>query len=491
MSISDKTNRKLITAIKCLIFLCLASMLLARYTKIMMNKRELFCSATLKEYADNSIEVLFLGGSQMVYAAQPMILWEQYGITSYNMATSATTIPGNYWSARIAFETQKPKVVMLDCTLSQMETKTFGELPRIHAAIDALWPSMAAYQAINDLVEDPDKRFEFYWTPYIYHTRWKELSETDFVKISDYGSGGAWLVERIENLDGMVSQYSKENMQDVPPISLEYIEKLMLLCDKNDSELVLTVLPIPMGTDYQPIYNTLEKWAEEKGIPFINGYDDPEFWQLDYGTDFADVAHMNIHGVKKSSAYIGDYLMEHYNLGLHDDEQTCTFWNERLEEYTHFKDSVWTYPLLAYGNAITFGIDGNQGQFYGGIGSSDRLIDPSGIYTWTTGLRSDFYFYIDEPADASLLVNLQAVQSTIGKTTRSVDIYINDTYISSMEVEAAMSPSAFSVDINKDLWVTSGEQKLTFKYSDIDDATFGAMLPKYTLGLKEIYLERK
>lgn len=490
MDMDHKIKAKLIAITRCIAFLCLISVLLVRYTRIMMNKQELFCSATLKQYEDNSIEVLFLGSSQMVYAAQPMLLWEKYGITSYNMATSATTIPGNYWGAAIAFETQRPKVVVIDCTFAYMDTKELG-LPRLHAALDGFWPSKAAYRAVNDLVEDPDKRFEFYWTPYIYHTRWKELSETDFIEVSDHGSGGSWLVRNIENFDGVVRQYDKSELADVPSLNLEYLEKLKGLCEENSSELLLVILPIPMAVEYQPVYNSLEQWAKERGIAFINGYDDPEFWQLDYGTDFQDFAHMNIHGVRKSSAYLGDYLVSHYDLGLYKDEQTCAFWDERMEEYQQYEDDVWTYPLLSYNSAITFDMDGNQDQFYGGNGGSDRELDPTGTFTWTTGPRTDFYFYIEELADARLNVNLEAIQPIMGKPARTVDIYINEQYVLTQEIETSMEPTAFSIEIGKELWVNQEEQKLTFKYSDQKEAIVGAVLLEYTLGLKDITLERK
>lgn len=490
MNMNRKIVPKLIAIIKCIAFLCLISVLLARFVQITMNKQELFCSATLKQYEENSIEVLFLGSSQMVYAAQPMLLWEKYGITSYNMATSATTIAGNYWGAEIAFETQNPKVVVIDCTFAYLDTKAM-ELPRLHSALDGFWPSAAAYQAVNDLVDDPDERFEFYWPPYIYHTRWKELSKTDFIEVSDHGSGGSWLVCNIENFDNVVRQYDKSERTEVPSINLEYLEKLKNLCEENASELVLVVLPIPMAVEYQPIYNSLEQWAKERGIAYVNGYDDPEFWHLDYGTDFQDFAHMNIHGVKKSSAYIGDYLVSHYDLTMCKDEQVCAFWDERMKEYQQYEDDVWTYPLLSYGSAITFDADGNQDQFYGGNGGSDRELDSTDTFTWTTGPRTDFYFYIDEFTDARLNVSLEAVQPVVGKSSRTVDIYINEQYVSTLEIEATMEPTAFSIEIGEDLWINPEEQKLTFKYPDQNDAVIGSVLLDHTLGLKEITLERK
>ena len=178
-----------------------------------------------------------------------------------------------------------------------------------------------------------------------------------------------------------------------------------------------------MAVEYQPVYNSLEQWAKERRSAFVNGYDDPKFWQLVYGTDFQDFAHMNIHGVRKSSAYLGDYLVSHYDLGQYKDEQTCAFWDERMEEYQQYEDDVWTYPLLSYNSAITFDTDGNQDMFYGGNGGSDRELDPTSTFTWTTGLRTDFYFYIEELIDAQLNVKLEAVQPIVDKPARAVYIY--------------------------------------------------------------------
>ena len=42
-------------------------------------------------------DVLFLGSSQMYRSVYPMELWDEYGITSYNMGASASLLPENYW----------------------------------------------------------------------------------------------------------------------------------------------------------------------------------------------------------------------------------------------------------------------------------------------------------------------------------------------------------------------------------------------------------
>ena len=74
------------------------------------------------EYADD-IDVLFLGNS---HAADyvPMELWEQYGVTSYNLAISGIPIPVTYWTLMNALDHASPKLVVLDCYSLEYPNKT-------------------------------------------------------------------------------------------------------------------------------------------------------------------------------------------------------------------------------------------------------------------------------------------------------------------------------------------------------------------------------
>ena len=62
----------------------------------------------------NTIDVLFLGDSLSYAGITPMDLYKDYGITSYVCGSSGQQMFDTYRYLKIAFETQKPKYVILE-----------------------------------------------------------------------------------------------------------------------------------------------------------------------------------------------------------------------------------------------------------------------------------------------------------------------------------------------------------------------------------------
>ena len=69
---------------------------------------------TPEQTSEQQIEVIFAGSSHMNNAAYPLMLWEKYGITSYNHAQSGQILPVSYYACKDAIELYHPKVLVLD-----------------------------------------------------------------------------------------------------------------------------------------------------------------------------------------------------------------------------------------------------------------------------------------------------------------------------------------------------------------------------------------
>lgn len=70
--------------------------MLANIQQFMMRKISYWGYADF--YSDKGdYDVLFLGSSTMNMGISPMELWNDYGITSYNMADDAQRLPVDYW----------------------------------------------------------------------------------------------------------------------------------------------------------------------------------------------------------------------------------------------------------------------------------------------------------------------------------------------------------------------------------------------------------
>ena len=67
----------------------------------------------------NSTDVLFFGSSVVAASADPFQLYNEYGISSYNLSVVSQTMSGTYFWVKEALQTQKPKVIFV-------EVKTLG-----------------------------------------------------------------------------------------------------------------------------------------------------------------------------------------------------------------------------------------------------------------------------------------------------------------------------------------------------------------------------
>lgn len=284
----------------------------------------------------NSIDVVFLGSSNILSGIQPMIIWEEYGIPSYNLATSSSTIPMMYYFAKLSNETQKPKVIVADMNSLLCETKIFAK-QWFHIAFDSFDGSMAKVEAVFDLVEAED-RFEMLFPIYIYHERWGVLEQADFEPIETMSfTKGAKILDTICPLEAMefTDESEKEPLNEVV---MSYTEKLIQYCQKNNIKLVFMAMPLnnKEDDDFYKMINELQTISENNNIFFLNGYADRNAWGLNYKEDYADNAHLNYNGAKKVTEYVGKFLAE--NFGLEDKRLKPEYddWNNNYLTYSDY-----------------------------------------------------------------------------------------------------------------------------------------------------------
>lgn len=146
-----------------------------------------------KEY-----DLFLVGNSHIMDGVLPQVLWNQYGITSYNLASGANTIETSYWTLMNALDYHTPKVVVIDCfgsMFGDIKTSTAG-ISYVHDALDAFPLSVTKMKSIFDLMDDPafDEMIangeveqergrdviSFLWDFSIYHTRWDNLQKSDY-----------------------------------------------------------------------------------------------------------------------------------------------------------------------------------------------------------------------------------------------------------------------------------------------------------------------
>ena len=289
------------------------------------------------ELEKNTADVLFLGSSHAYSCFCPQVLYDDYGITSYNLGMGNQNLILNYYWLREALKTQAPKAVVLECIFM---------FPRennpVNAPESALQKSLSYMKWSGNRIgairaicsEDPDQKICSYIPLVRFHDRWKELHEEDF-------NGNN--IARLNGLKGYSAEFrdysgyedykpyksGDSGSEEFLPVMKKYLDKITELCKKEGMDLVLTLTPSAGATAER--HNSLQKYADEQGVYFydFNIEETVSEMKYDFSCDNSDIEHANVWGAKKVTDKMGEFLVDTLGMEAHEDIQ----WSSTEEYY--------------------------------------------------------------------------------------------------------------------------------------------------------------
>ena len=257
-----------------------------------------------------NFDVLFFGSSRILDAVYPMELWQDFGITSYNMAQHSENLNITYWQMKNAFKYNIPKVAVVDLSLlggakvkdADVESKSY-----LHKSLDHMPFSMLKYEALKDLTEDIDL-MEYLFPYAMYHNRWSELVRAD-IYLEDYPlRKGAESRAKIAPLEKV--EWSTDEISTSLCVEDLMIDEIIKLCKEYSVEVVFTLMPSPLSSgnkDFCSSINAIELYSQEQGIPVVNFAREDDF--INYSLEFSDNSHLNPSGGKKLTSKLGQFLV--------------------------------------------------------------------------------------------------------------------------------------------------------------------------------------
>lgn len=296
-------------------------------------------------------DVLFFGDSQLMNAVIPLEMWEDEGIAGYNLSSYGNSPPLSYWMMINALDYAQPKLVVIAATGMDDMHKVSRFSSDLHMAMD-FWPlTPNKARAIGDLLNDPedldfrdaegnlyrDLKGEFLFPLGKYHSRWKELTASDFARRPAYVKGGETLVGVHSIWD--YELVDEENYAEETGYSYAYLRRAIEECQRRNIEVLLIHLPNPQIINAQRHANTVRSIAEEYGIDFVDTtYLDSI---VDYAVDCYDPdPHLNVSGTQKMTSFLGSYLRERYSLPDRRRDPDYAHWQQQLDAYKDEKIRV-------------------------------------------------------------------------------------------------------------------------------------------------------
>lgn len=282
---------------------------------------------------ENSIEVLFIGASTMFCTADPLVLYEDYGIASYDFGSSAQPFELSYLFMQEALKTQKPKVIALEVLSIGSELDT-NKAENLNYGITDMPFSIEKAAGLYDMFRSNKGTGLSYLIPMVqYKDRWQELEKTDFVNNYVNYTKGAYTPDLVSDAPLDFSSYYEEEEFTIPQRNVEIFQRMTELCRENDIELLLFKSPNVGWTIGQT--RAVQQLAEEYGVPFLEFYSLMEELEIDTASDFRDNTHFNRYGSKKASDYLGQYLKAHYELTDYRSMDRENSWDIALKDRAH------------------------------------------------------------------------------------------------------------------------------------------------------------
>lgn len=299
---------------------------------------------TYFDYADE-YDVLYFGTSHVMYGINPLEIWNDCGIASYNWGSPTCSIPSIYWKLMNVLDYATPKLVVVDCFRATWTYKSYNTY-RLHEAFDAFPLSYTKWKAINDLMKDEAKmedemlysdldRINLLFPLSAYHSRWDEIRANDFSYKFVDTKGCEFEINVTEPIEISNTTEKTEITDEMQGVI--YLRKIIEECQNRDISILLTYLPYPTDEIGKKESNMIQQIADEYGVEYIN------FTNIDvvnYYTDYADsYSHMNIAGQKKVSEFLGNYIINNYDIEDKRDDILAAQWNDWYSAYKDYEDS--------------------------------------------------------------------------------------------------------------------------------------------------------
>ena len=278
---------------------------------------ETYITDQFNELEPDSIELAFLGSSQIIRGISCMHLLEDYHISAFSPATGTQPMMCTYYYAQRLLKTQNLKAVVIDVSTLYEKIResnfrrTADAAPWSIDKLKLLW-HYTKYRAKKEGNQEAFRSLCSYVFPIMqFHDRWNLLTKDDFA----YQENGPFVFRgnatRIDRMlfDGFIIDDQPVD-ESVHPRKhqLSYFKRTLNLLQDAGVKVVLIKTPKLGWTRSNS--KGVQKIADEYGIDYLdfNTQAVADAAGFDFTTDIADQEHLNFSGAFKLTDYLAEYL---------------------------------------------------------------------------------------------------------------------------------------------------------------------------------------
>lgn len=299
--------------------------------------------------ADDSLDIVGFGSSALYCFLNSPALYEYTGMTSYPLATAGQPFYTIEYLVDEALKTQSPQLLVVEAR------RFFSPLQEIkqnwlRIVTDNMNYSANRISLINERVGDWSDRLPFYFDIAMYHDNWENLSRDALAYIFN---------SRPNSLKGWEdnARHKKLKRPDISGVTEELslgeeneelLMRLMRKCREKDLEVLFVLTPYRIDAESAKKANRMKRIVEEFGYRFLDCNRCVDEIGIDFSMDYFDKHHTNSIGADKFTKYLGDYIMENYDIDTDHSPEVAADWDRAAEENrANYKEASETIYQIA------------------------------------------------------------------------------------------------------------------------------------------------
>lgn len=289
-------------------------------------------------------DVIFVGDCEVYESIVPAILWEEYGISSYVRGSAQQLAWQSYYILEETFRYETPRAVVFNVMALKYGVPQSEAFNRM--TLDGMKWSRSKISAIEASMTEDEQFVEYVFPLFRFHSRITSLTaddvrywlDTPAVSHSGYlmQTGIVPMTDRSEG--PRLSDYT------LPEASMDYLERMRLLCEEKGVELILMKAPTNSWAYwwYEQWDTQVSEYARTHGLAYYNFIPLCDRIGIDWQTDTYDEGvHLNVYGAEKLSRYFGSLLREEHAIAdRRADEEQSAAWEPRVARYYEQKRSM-------------------------------------------------------------------------------------------------------------------------------------------------------
>lgn len=323
-------NKKIINLIRGIVTVVIFTVVFLMINRILMLKSEDGYDQMQSYYKQkkNTVDVLFIGSSKIYCQIDTGILWDEYGMSAFDLGGAEAPTWNSYYLLKEALKTQKPKAIFYDASVVGYRHDVLIQ-PEVWSMVNAYGLHMNSNR-LNMLKLNSENRKMFIKLLFpldSMHARYSSLTKNDFkdennsINYKGFDYRNTTVEFEVPDVSGMTEAFVFDEKHEI------YLRKMINLAKENNIPFVAMITPYVVTPEEQGYFNYVEQICNEENVTYIDFNKMYSELGLNFKTDMAEGIHLNFSGSKKLTEYLGNYIASNYDIVDHRGDPLYSSWD--------------------------------------------------------------------------------------------------------------------------------------------------------------------